>query len=106
MGEEEDVLELGGNIVLSGFSGLDAANMIVLKKIVGNYARKFSDRSETFEKLHLTMKAVHKKEEQPKKFELHAKLIDNGKVTTSELTERNLFVGIDSALKKIEHEIK
>jgi hypothetical protein len=33
---EDNVLQLGGNIELSGFSNLEGGAMIVLKKIIGN----------------------------------------------------------------------
>ncbi|MBR9691262.1 hypothetical protein GOV06_00590 [Candidatus Woesearchaeota archaeon] len=97
---EEDVLNLGGNIELSGFSSLDGGTMIVLKKIVGNYARKMSDQAGNFEKLSINMKTVHDNQ-----FEMHAKMLDNGKAVNSSVTDRNLFVAVDSALKKIINEI-
>ncbi len=97
---EEETLQLGGNIELSGFSSLDGGTMIVLKKIIGNYARKMSDQASNFERLGITMKTVHENQ-----FELHAKLLDNGNAVTSSVTERNLFVAVDSALKKIMNEI-
>jgi len=97
---EEDNLQLGGNIELSGFGILDRGVMVILKKIVGNYARKMSDTSRNFEKLSLRMKTVH-----DSKYELHAKLMDNGKAFASSATERNVFVAVDSALKKIMKEI-
>ena len=96
----EDNLQLGGNIELSGFSGIDRGMMVILKKIVGNYSRKLSDMSKNFERISLRMKTVH-----DNKYELHAKLIDNGKAYASSCVERNLFVAVDSALKKIMHEI-
>jgi len=97
---EDNVLQLGGNIELSGFSNLEGGAMIVLKKIIGNYAKRMSTVTKNFEKLSLTMKTVHDNQ-----FELHGKLIDNGSAVTSSVTERNLFVGVDSALKKIMNEI-
>ncbi|MBD3354351.1 hypothetical protein GF361_00020 [Candidatus Woesearchaeota archaeon] len=97
---EEEVLQLGGNIELSGFSNLEGGAMIVLKKIIGNYARKMSDRSKNFEKLSVHMKTVHDNQ-----YELHAKMIDNGKKFNSSVTERNIFVAVDSSLKKIMNEI-
>ena len=39
----DDTMQLGGNIELSGFSGVDGASMIVLKKIIGNYGKHFSE---------------------------------------------------------------
>ena len=102
---EEEVLQLGGNIELSGFSSLDGGVMIVLKKIVGNYAKKMSEKVSNFEKLSLTMKLVHAKEKS-EKYEIHGKMVDNGKAFTSTITERNLFVGVDSVLKGIIGQIK
>jgi hypothetical protein len=97
---EENNLQLGGNIELSGFSNLESGVMIVLKKIVGNYARKMSDQCKGFEKLSLTMKVIHAKEK-GEKYELHAKMIENGKPHNASFVDRNLFVGVDSALKAI-----
>lgn len=100
-----DALVLGGNIEMAGFRELDSGSMVVLKKIVGNYARRFSDKCSNFEKLSLKMKNVHETEAS-KKFEVHGMVIDKGKTYTSELTDRNIFIVVDSVLKKIENEIK
>ena len=100
----DDVMQLGGNIELSGFRGIDSASMVVLKKIVGNYAKKMSEIAEKFEKLHLTMKPVHETEKS-EIYEIHAKLMNNGKPFVSEAVERNLFVAVDNALKKVMSEI-
>lgn len=94
-------LELGGNIVLSGFGDIDGSSMIIVKKMVGNYAKKFSEVANNFESLHVTVKPVHKVENSSK-FELHAKLIANGKPIVSEATDKNLFVVLDTVLKKVE----
>jgi ribosome-associated translation inhibitor RaiA len=99
-----DTLELGGNIELAGFSNLDGGSMVVVKKIVGNYAKKFSEITTNFEKLSVTMKPVHKTEKS-EIHELHAKLIADGKPVTSEISDRNLFFALDKVLKKIENEI-
>ncbi|HIH42652.1 TPA: hypothetical protein HA246_03340 [Candidatus Woesearchaeota archaeon] len=98
-----DTLELGGSIVLSGFRAIDGASMVILKKVIGNYVKKMSERAEKFEQLALTVKSVHENENS-KKFELNAKLVDNGKVFNSEFVDKNIFVAVDSALKKLESE--
>ena len=100
----DDIMQLGGNIDLSGFREIDSVFMIVLKKIVGNYAKRMSELSKNFEKLSLTMKPVHQTEKS-ELYEIHAKLMDNGKLFVSEVTERNLFVAVDNALKKVINEI-
>ena len=97
----EETLELGGNIELSGFKGLDRDSMIILKKIVGNYAKKFSEGSTSFEKLSLKMKIVHAKEKS-EKYEMHGMIVDGGKRYNSEITDRNLFFAVDKVFKNIE----
>ena len=97
----ENILQLGGNIELSGFEDVDRASMVVLKKIIGNYARKFSNSCADFQKLALAMKPVHITDGS-QKFEVHGRLMDGSNTITSEVTERNLFVVIDNALKKLE----
>ena len=82
-------MELGGNITLSGFSDRD------FKKVVGQYARKLHDSHEDFSHLKITLKALKNQ------FELHAQAEFNGSQVTSEITDHNLFVGLDSVLKKI-----
>ncbi|MBW3015881.1 hypothetical protein KY330_05655 [Candidatus Woesearchaeota archaeon] len=100
----EDILQLGGSIELTGFRELDPGSMVILKKIIGNYARKMSDLSSNFERLSLRMKPIHATEASAK-FEIKAKLIDNGKAFNSEVIDRNVFVAVDSALKKLQTEI-
>lgn len=93
---EDNVLQLGGNIELSGFSELDGGTMIILKKIIGNYAKRMSTKTDNFEKLVLSMKTVHNNQ-----FEIKAHMLDNGQQFDSENIDRNLFVAVDTALKKI-----
>jgi|TARA_B100000315_G_C14581369_1_gene590659 ribosome-associated translation inhibitor RaiA len=97
-------MQLGGNIELSGFKDLDGSSMDVLKKIIGNYGRRMSDISDKFESLKITMKPVHETEKS-EKYEIHAQLMNDGKPFVSEVVERNLFIAIDSALKKIESQL-
>lgn len=93
------VIELGGNIELVGFRELDPAKLIVVKKMVGNYARKMSEQTENFEKLVLTMKPVGQLDAH--KFELHGKLLDNGRPITSMAVDYNLFFALDKALSGV-----
>jgi len=99
----EDVLQLGGNIELSGFRDVDRSSFVIVKKIVGNYARKFSDSSSSFEKLQLSLKPVHGNDS---KFELHALLVNDGQTHSAQETDHNLFVVLDNTLKKIESQFK
>ncbi|MAG16360.1 hypothetical protein CMO88_04845 [Candidatus Woesearchaeota archaeon] len=101
---EDETATLGGNIQLVGFSDLEPAQMIVLKKIVGTYARKFSTKYSKFELLKLSMKKIHG-QKHSEKYEVHTLVVDNGTRNTSTVTERNLFFAINAALKKVENEI-
>ncbi len=97
-------MQLGGNIELSGFKDIDGASMVVLKKIIGNYGRRLTEISDKFESLKVTMKPIHETEKS-EKYEIHAQLMVGGKPVVSEVVERNLFIAIDNALKKIVNEI-
>ncbi len=101
---DDDTVTLGGNIQLSGFSDLEPASMIVLKKIVGAHARRFSSKLSNFELLKLSMKKVHE-QEHSEKYEVRAMVVNEGKQYNSEVTERNLFFALDRAIKKVENEI-
>ena len=97
-------MQLGGNIELSGFKDIDGASMVVLKKIIGNHVRRMTEISDKFESLKVTMKPVHETEKS-EKYEIHAQLMNDGKPVVSEVVERNLFVAVDDALKKVISEI-
>ncbi|MBU1199500.1 MAG: hypothetical protein KKF46_03525 [Nanoarchaeota archaeon] len=94
------MIELGGNITLAGFKEIEKAELVVVKKIVGSYARKMSDSVSGFENITVTLKIVHKTEGS-EKYELQCKVMVNGKPLNSEITERNLFMGLDTVLKKV-----
>ncbi len=101
------MIELGGNITLVGFKEVGFSEMIVVKKLVGNYARKISDKAGELDNLTMTVKPIHQnQEDDSSKYELHVKVIQKGKVFTTEVVDFNLFVAIDSAMKKIFTEMK
>ncbi len=97
-------MQLGGNIQLSGFREIDGSSMIVLKKIIGNHARRISELAKKLETLHVTLKPIHEREKS-EKYEVHGRVLDSGKMYTSEVVDRNLFVAVDSVLKKIVNEM-
>lgn len=98
------MIELGGNITLVGFKELGYAELIVVKKVVGSYARKFADK-EQLNNLTLTLKPIHHTTEDSMKFEIKGKADINGKVVNTELVDYNLFIGLDNVLKKLETQI-
>ena len=100
----DETLELGGSIALTGFKDIDGASMVIIKKIVGNYARKISDNTTGFEKLKLNLKTVHRTEKS-EKYEIHAQVIEQGNSHNAEIVDRNLYFAIDNVLKKILNEM-
>jgi len=93
-------IELGGDISLEGFTDLDGGELVVVKKLVGRYARKLSEASKDYSGLKVTLKKVHKTEGS-EKYELHALATLKKKKLTSEVVDRNLFMALDSVLSKV-----
>lgn len=93
-------LELGGNIRLSGFSEIEPAALIVVKKIVGNYTKKITERVQGFQDIQVNMKKVHENN--------HAIMakVTADKVYNAEVTDYNLFFALDKALSKIMREME
>ena len=97
-------MELGGNIELVGFNEIDISELIVLKKIIGNFARKFSDHlGEDYVRLIIDLKQIHGKNSS--KFQIQSKLMTHSKPFTSEVTENNIFVCIADSMKKLETQV-
>ncbi len=88
------MIELGGNITLDGFSGRDYSELIVVKKIVGRYARQISDQHSQFESLKVAL--GHGK---PGSHAIDAECTIGSSTTTNTASAQNLFVALDAALK-------
>jgi hypothetical protein len=98
--------ELGGSIVLSNFE-LDGSEMIIVKKLVGNYAKKIRNFHD-YEELKLEMKTIDKGK--TKRFDVNARLMYGGNRANSSAEGFNPFVIINEVLEKIlkevEHKVK
>ncbi len=94
------MIELGGNIKLIGFNELDAASLIVVKKITGNYARKISEKVNSIvEELSLELKSS----DAQKGINSNLKIKD--KQINAEVSDVNLFYALDKALSKLLKEV-
>jgi len=89
---------LGGNIELAGFRDFDGGSMIVLKKIIGNYARRFTDQYGS-EKLTLQVRR------DTDSFALTGSVLRQGQTISAEHAEKNVFFLVDTVLKKLEKEL-
>ena len=96
--------KFSGNIELSGFRDVEESSMAVLKKIIENHAKRISELTKKIDNLHITLKPVHEREKS-EKYEVHARVLSNGKIYASEITDRNLFAAVDSVLQKIINEM-
>lgn len=86
-------LRLGGNIELFGVESIDNASMVVLKKIVGTYARKFSEKG--LESLAVAF--------DPDATRVEAKV--HGSVISGEGVHANRFFALDAALKEVQKQL-
>jgi|WetSurMetagenome_2_1015567.scaffolds.fasta_scaffold206241_2 hypothetical protein len=97
-------VSLGGNIELVGFKQVSLADVVVVKKLVGHYTRKIQEHSQNFEKIQIFLKEIHKVDNNAK-HEIHVKVLDGGKAFSSEVVDKNLFIALDNALKKVLGEV-
>ena len=90
----EDKIELGGNIELNGFRDVGKAEMVVVRKVVGNYAKTMSEKNTSFSKLRVSMV------KEGNNLKINAEMTAE-KNYVGEEAGNNLFIALDSALKKI-----
>jgi len=94
--------KLGGEISLIGFDSLEPMELIVVKKIVGNYVRKLSNQI-SYSSLRLELKQ-HRK---GKSFmhEINAQLSADGNLFGASAMEWNLYVCLTKLFDKVLAEI-
>ena len=89
------MIELGGNIKLDGFESVEPALLVVIKKIVGNFTKQYSEKTE--------VKELLVKLEDEKKKKITATLND-------EISEKgesdNLFYVLNDVLMKIRDKLQ
>lgn len=90
-------LKLGGNIVLVGFS-LDPAEMVIVKKIAGHYAKKISEQTE-YSELKITLKQSQK--QQSFLHELSVRVMAGKSVLKANKQDKNIYSGLSDALEDI-----
>ena len=88
-------MELGGNITLEGFDSLEPAILIVVKKVVGNYAKKMSEIT-VFKSLKVVRNGT----------DIDTILILEGKEFSAKASHNNLFFALDMSLTQIIGKLK
>ncbi len=99
---EAAIYKFGDVIELSGFDKVDAGSMQILKKLIGNQARKICDKTQGFEKIKLRLL-----DSEEKKWVVAGELLAKGETMKTEFEHMNLFVSVSKVLdemgsKKIE----
>ena len=90
-------MDLGDFIQLEGFVEKEPGELIVVKKIIGNYVKRVSEKLPQFERLIVTQKPNGQ-------YVIEGKLFWNGKEASYEHRDANLFFALDTCLKKLEKE--
>lgn len=90
----EDLIKLGGNINLEGFSEVDRTEMVIVKKMVGSYAKDMSEKRSDFQNLKVTLN------KDGDNFNIIAELNAGGSFLGEEKNS-NIFMCLDKACKKV-----
>ena len=100
---KESKKKLGGNIALVGFEILDPTEIVIVKKIVGNYVRKMSNNG-AYQEMRLTLQ--QHKHGKTFKHEITGFAIFNEGKFNSNVTDWNLFTAISQVCDKMLEELK
>jgi len=99
---EAEGMTLGGNISLVGFEKLDNADLVIIRKIVGNYIKKMSEVGD-YKEMRLNLKQHPHGKSFNHEVDGFA-LFSEGRFSTN-VTERNLFTAVSEACEKILNEV-
>ncbi|VVB81050.1 Uncharacterised protein [uncultured archaeon] len=89
----EGAVRLGGNIELFGIENFDGATMVVLKKIIGMYARKFSEKG--LERLSVAFAEK----------DIKVEAVAQGATHASASSHENMYFALDQALKEVQEKL-
>lgn len=90
------MIELGGGIKLEGFESIEPGLLIVVKKVVGNYAKKMSEQVSGFKELIVNVS---------EKYKIQATIMADSEYS-SDATSSNLFFALDKALGEVLNKAK
>jgi len=105
--ESKNEIRLGGNIWLVGFNDIDKSELTVVKKIVGGYIRRITERM-SYNEMRIRMKKHNK----GKSFlhEINSDVHFGGMHLSAKSEGKNMYSAIsdslNSLIKEIEHKFK
>lgn len=85
------MIQLGGNITLDGFE-LEPSSLVIVKKIVGNYAKNIYTNITNFENLNIKLKQDSSLKE------IESVLLVNNNEVSVIAADPNLFFALDKSL--------
>lgn len=85
------MIKLGGKITLDNFESIEPGTLVVVKKMIGNYAKKISEKND-FDDLKLTLL------EKNGSYKLEATLKNGDKEDKKYASHKNLFFAVDEVL--------
>jgi hypothetical protein len=100
--EVKRMMELGGNIFLDGFSELNGGEMLIIKKLVGNYVKEVSEKKDNFEKLNLNLNKSVLGEKNV--FHITAEL-RAGEKYNAEVRDGNIFFAMNKVFTEINNNL-
>lgn len=95
------MIALGKSIVLEGFKDINGGQMVILKKLLGNYVKDISSKHD-FQKLSLNLSKVDIGENTI--YHIIGELITD-RQHCAEAKEKNMFFAIDKCLKVFDKEL-
>ena len=95
-----DSFALGGKITLAGFSGLGRSDMVIIKKMVGNFLKKAEDGASGPVRLNITLKPVHETGTN-RKYQFSGLIDNNGNIKQAQIIDYNLFFALNKVLDKL-----
>ena len=88
------MIELGGNIKLEGFDEIESGKLVVVRKMVGSYARKISNKKQ-YKELKLGLKI------ESDNCEINVVCVNEDGQIEGVKSDKNLFFAINGALESV-----
>ncbi len=88
------MIKLGGNISLEGFETLDRSELLIIKKLVGNYIHDLQEKISG--EINTTISLNKEGEE----FSINVRMSSNDKNAEATAKGTNVFMTLDTAMKE------
>ncbi|MBI5392430.1 hypothetical protein HZA96_01050 [Candidatus Woesearchaeota archaeon] len=97
------MVQLGGNIELTGFDNIRISDQIVLKKIIGSFVKQISTQHQQFQKCSIVF--LNPAKEASEQYHLKIQLMLD-KEYNAEMQDNNMYFALDKACKAVAGQIQ